>query len=144
MLAAAALSGAVWFRWYARLLGARIGEGVDLHALPPVTGWLDVGAGAAIEPEVDLLGYWIDGDRVQVGPITIGDIALDEDGEEVFREGRSIIWKQLVVKRIYDAQNETLIYLSHSRQVQEGSAKMSLSTVPLYGQDVTWANGAPE
>ncbi|MFX4285506.1 Pls/PosA family non-ribosomal peptide synthetase [Janibacter sp. G349] len=74
-LAAAALSGAVWFRWYARLLGARIGEGVDLHALPPVTGWLDVGAGAAIEPEVDLLGYWIDGDRVQVGPITIGDHA---------------------------------------------------------------------
>ncbi|WP_245412924.1 CreA family protein [Oceaniradius stylonematis] len=80
----------------------------------------------------------------QTGPIAIGDIALDEDGEEVFREGRSIIWKQLVVKRIYDAQNETLIYLSHSRQVQEGSAKMNLSTVPLYGQDVTWANGAPE
>ncbi|MEK4243280.1 Pls/PosA family non-ribosomal peptide synthetase [Janibacter sp. FSL W8-0316] len=74
-LAAAALSGAVWFRWYARLLGARIGEGVDLHALPPVTGWLDVGAGAAIEPEVDLVGYWIDGDRVHVGPITVGEHA---------------------------------------------------------------------
>ncbi len=71
-LAAAALSGAVWFRWYARLLGAKIGEGVDLHALPPVTGWLDVGPGAAIEPEVDLLGYWIDGDLVHVGPISIG------------------------------------------------------------------------
>jgi len=80
----------------------------------------------------------------QTGPIAIGDIALDEDGEEVFREGRSIIWKQLVVKRIYDAASDTLIYLSHSRQVQEGSAKMSLSTVPLYGQDVTWTNGAPE
>ena len=74
-LAAAALSGAVWFRWYARLLGAKIGEGVDLHALPPVTGWLDVGAGAAIEPEVDLVGYWIDGDRVHVGPITVGEHA---------------------------------------------------------------------
>jgi non-ribosomal peptide synthetase-like protein len=71
-LAAAALSGAVWFRWYARLLGATIGEGVDLHALPPVTGWLDVGPGASIEPEVDLLGHWIDGDLVHVGPIRIG------------------------------------------------------------------------
>ena len=71
-LAAAALSGAVFFPWYARLLGATIGEGVDLHALPPVTGWLRVGKGAAIEPEVDLSGYWIDGDRVHVGPIVIG------------------------------------------------------------------------
>ena len=52
--AAAALSGAVWFRWYARLLGARIGEGVDLHALPPVTGWLDVGAGAAMSQQGEI------------------------------------------------------------------------------------------
>lgn len=80
----------------------------------------------------------------QTGPITIGDIALDEDGEEVFRQGRSIIWKQLVVKRLYDADNQTLIYLSHSRQVQQGSAKMAISTVPLYGQDVTWTEGEPE
>lgn len=80
----------------------------------------------------------------QTGPITIGDITLDEDGEEVFRQGRSIIWKQLVVKRLYDADNQTLIYLSHSRQVQQGSAKMAISTVPLYGQDVTWTEGEPE
>ncbi|WP_114201843.1 Pls/PosA family non-ribosomal peptide synthetase [Janibacter anophelis] len=71
-LAAASLSGAVWFRGYARLLGAKVGKGVDLHALPPVTGWLDIGAGATVEPEVDLLGHWIDGDVVHVGPITIG------------------------------------------------------------------------
>ncbi|MGO1166504.1 MAG: Pls/PosA family non-ribosomal peptide synthetase [Janibacter sp.] len=71
-LAAAALSGAVFFPWYARLLGAKVGRGADLHALPPVTGWLDLGKGAAIEPEVDLQGYWIDGDRVHVGPVTIG------------------------------------------------------------------------
>lgn len=80
----------------------------------------------------------------QTGPITIGEIALDEEGEEVFRQGRSIIWKQLVVKRLYDADNETLIYLSHSREVQQGSAKMAISTVPLYGQDVTWTEGKPE
>lgn len=79
----------------------------------------------------------------QTGPITIGDIALDEEGEEVFNQGISLIWKQQVVNRIYDKKNDTLIYLSHSRQVQDGSAKMSISTVPLYGQSVTWTKGKP-
>ncbi|GAB5507000.1 MAG: CreA family protein [Rhizobiaceae bacterium] len=75
----------------------------------------------------------------QTGPIVIRDIERDSEGEEVFKERRSLIWKQLVVKRLYDEKNDTLIYLSHSRQVQDGSAKMAISTVPLYGQDVTWA-----
>jgi len=80
----------------------------------------------------------------QTGPITIHDIDLSEDGEEVFKQGISLIWKKQVVNRIYDKANDTLIYLSHSRQVQDGSAKMSLSTVPLYGQQVTWTKGKPE
>lgn len=79
----------------------------------------------------------------QTGPVVIGDIELDEGGEEIFKQRRSIVWKKLVIKRIYDKKNDTLIYLSHSRQVQDGSAKMSLSTVPLYGQDVTWTRGKP-
>lgn len=74
----------------------------------------------------------------QTGPITIGAISLKQSGEEVFSQRQSLVWKSLVVKRIYDKANDTLIYLSHSRQVQDGSAKMALSTVPLYGQDVTW------
>lgn len=68
----------------------------------------------------------------QTGPITIGDIDRSDEGESVFSERRSIIWKSLRVKRIFDAENETLIYISHARDVQNGSAKMSLSTVPLY------------
>jgi CreA protein len=80
----------------------------------------------------------------QTGPIKIGEISFDEEGEEVFNEGISLVWKQRVVNRIYDKKNNTLIYLSHSRQVQDGSAKMSLSTVPLFNQQVTWANGKPE
>ncbi|MET0297143.1 MAG: Pls/PosA family non-ribosomal peptide synthetase [Microbacterium sp.] len=66
------LAGAPWVVYYARALGAKIGAGVDLHALPPVTGMLQVGSGAAIEPEVDLTGYWIDGDTVRIGGIRIG------------------------------------------------------------------------
>lgn len=68
----------------------------------------------------------------QTGPIVIGDIERDDEGESVFSERRSIILKSLSVKRIYDAQSETLIYISHAREVQEGSAKMAISTVPLY------------
>lgn len=79
----------------------------------------------------------------QTGPVVIGDINLDEDGEEIFKQRRSIIWKQLVIKRVYDRKNDTLIYLAHSRQVQDGSAKMSISTVPLFSQDVTWTEGKP-
>ncbi|UUZ61182.1 hypothetical protein [Nocardioides sp. B-3] len=37
-----------------------------------MTGLLTVGRGAAIEPEVDLAGHWIDGDVIHVGPITVG------------------------------------------------------------------------
>jgi len=79
----------------------------------------------------------------QTGPIRIGEIDLSKDGEEVFKQGISLIWKQQVVNRIYDRKNETLIYLAHSRQVQDGSAKMSISTVPLYGQQVEWTKGKP-
>ena len=62
----------------------------------------------------------------------------------MFREGRSLIWKDLLVKRIYDAKNDTLIYLAHTRQVQDGSAKMSISTVPLHNSGATWTNGKPQ
>ena len=79
----------------------------------------------------------------QTGPITIGDIELDRGGEEVFKSGLSLIWKALIVTRVYDRKNDTLIYLAHSREPTEGSAKMSISTVPLYGETVTWTNGKP-
>lgn len=79
----------------------------------------------------------------QTGPIEIGDIELGKGGEEVFKSGLSLIWKKLVVNRVYDRQNDTLIYLVHSRQIIDGSAKMSISTIPLYNQNVTWEKGKP-
>ena len=79
----------------------------------------------------------------QTGPITIGTIELGEEGEDIFSEGRSLIWKSLVVNRIYDKANDTLVYLAHSKQIQDGSAKMSMSVVPLYAANATWTNGKP-
>lgn len=68
---ATGLSGS-WLTHYARALGVRIGPDVDLHALPPVTGMLKLGKGSAVEPEVDLSGHWLDGDRLRIGRIRIG------------------------------------------------------------------------
>ena len=51
---------------------AKIGRGVDLHTVPPVTGFLTVGSRAAIESEVDLTGHWVDGDVLHVGADHIG------------------------------------------------------------------------
>jgi CreA protein len=75
----------------------------------------------------------------QTGPIVIGDIERDSEGEEVFDERKSLIFKQLAVRRIFDEANDTLVYVIYSRQVTEGSAKMAISTVALYGTEVTWA-----
>ena len=49
-----------------------------------------------------------------------------------------------MVNRIYDKDHNALIYLAHTRQVNQGSAKMSISVVPLNGTDATWSEGAPE
>ena len=69
----------------------------------------------------------------QTGPITVGKIDLSAGGEEVFSRSTSLIFKSLNVTRIYDQKNEVLIYLTHANDLRKGSAKMSISTVPLYG-----------
>lgn len=69
---AISLASAPWVPYYARALGARIGNNVQLHSLPPVTGLLSLGSGCNIEPEVDLSGWWIDGDLVHIGAVHIG------------------------------------------------------------------------
>ncbi len=65
-------ASAPWVGWYARALGVRMGAHVDRHSVPPVTGMLTLGRECAVEPEVDLSGFWVDGDTVHVGAIVIG------------------------------------------------------------------------
>ncbi|MCQ8183855.1 CreA family protein [Parvularcula maris] len=74
----------------------------------------------------------------QTGPIVIGDIDRSRSGEPVFRQQRSVIFKAIVVRRVYDEASNTLMYIAYSRRPTEGSSKMSLSTVALYGADVRW------
>lgn len=68
----------------------------------------------------------------QTGPIEIGDIETGPEGEEIFSERQSIVIKSLRVTRIYDEENQVLVYLAHAQELTEGSAKMSISTVPLW------------
>lgn len=80
----------------------------------------------------------------QTGPITAADLAkidMGKHGEVIFTESLSILFKSLKVRRIYDAQNQTLLYLSYSTKETNGSHKHALSTVPLYGS-AAWVDPA--
>jgi len=68
----------------------------------------------------------------QTGPIVIGDIDRGRDGESIFSERTSLIFKSLKVTRVFDAKNNTLVYLAHASELTQGSGKMSISTVPHY------------
>ena len=67
----------------------------------------------------------------QVGPIQIsGEL---KDGESVFDERRSLVFKELHVVRFFDRQRNVLVYVSYSDRVIQGSPKNSISTVPVMG-----------
>jgi CreA protein len=68
----------------------------------------------------------------QTGPIVLGDIDRGKDGEDIFSERTSLIFKSLKVTRIFDQKNNTLVYLAHASELSQGSGKMSISTVPLF------------
>ncbi|WP_411991534.1 CreA family protein [Agarivorans sp. DSG3-1] len=72
----------------------------------------------------------------QTGEITsamITSIDKSKSGEVVFKKSKSILFKSLKIRRIYDAESQTLMYLSYSTKETSGSYKHSLSTVPLWG-----------
>ncbi len=67
----------------------------------------------------------------QVGPIEIvGEL---KDGERVFDERRSLVFKSLQVVRFYDRERNVLVYVAYSDRFIEGSPKNSISTVPIMG-----------
>ena len=58
----------------------------------------------------------------------IGDI---KDGERVFDERRSLIFKTLQVVRFFDRKRNVLVYVAYSDRFIEGSPKNSISSVPI-------------
>ena len=107
-------------------------EGVACHLSRAVTG----GVGKLIGTSVDTSDASIA--CRQIGPIRIAEPLVD--GEKVFSERRSVIFKTLQVVRFCDRKRNTLVYLVYSTKVIEGSPKNSISTVPM----MPWQTGDGE
>lgn len=67
----------------------------------------------------------------QTGPIDLSEEILSgrQDGRQVFKKSTSLLFKKLQVVRFYDQKRNTLVYLSFSDKLVEGSPKNSISTI---------------
>ncbi len=66
---------------------------------------------------------------VQAGPITIEKPLKQQD--EVFSERTSLLFKRLRVVRMVDTSRHTLVYMTYSDRVIEGSPQNSVTAVPV-------------
>ena len=65
----------------------------------------------------------------QIGPISIKEKFAQ--GDVVFRERRSFIFKKMQIVRGCDAKRNVLVYMVYSDRIIEGSPKNSTSSVPI-------------
>lgn len=65
----------------------------------------------------------------QVGPIEFK--AALKEGEEVFRERTSLVFKTMQVVRFFDQKRNTLVYLVYSDKVIEGSPQNAVTAIPI-------------
>jgi CreA protein len=65
----------------------------------------------------------------QIGPIKFK--AKFEQGEDVFRQRRSLFFKKMQIVRGCDLKRNVLVYMVYSDRLIEGSPKNSTSSVPI-------------
>lgn len=98
-------------------------EGVACHFTVPEKGGVEGWLGIAEEvSDVSLACR-------QVGPITFKE--KFEQGDEMFRQSRSLFFKKMRIVRGCDAKRNVLVYLVYSDKIIEGSPKNSTSSVPI-------------
>ena len=104
-------------------------EGVACHYTVPEKGGVKGSLGLAEEVSDISLACR------QVGPIKFK--GKFEQGEVVFSERRSLIFKKMQIVRGCDVKRNVLVYLVYSDRVIEGSPKNSTSSVPVmpWGQE---------
>jgi CreA protein len=100
-------------------------EGVTCYIARAQTGGVKGGIGVAEDTSDATISCR------QVGPIKIKEEF--KDGETVFDERRSLLFKKLQVVRFYDRERNVLVYVAYSDRIIEGSPKNSISTVPIMG-----------
>jgi CreA protein len=110
-------------------------KGVTCYVARPKTGGLKGAVGLAEDPSLASVSC------AQTGPIRFTDkIEADENGEEVFDESRSLIFKSLKINRIYDKANGSLVYVVRTKRIIEGSPTTSLSVIA----PMSWNGIAPQ
>ncbi len=69
----------------------------------------------------------------QTGPIALPERIASgkDDGKEVFKKSTSMLFKKMQVVRFFDKKRSTLVYLTYSDKLIEGSPKNSVSTIVL-------------
>lgn len=65
----------------------------------------------------------------QVGPIRFRREV--KEGEEVFSQRASAVFKRIHVVRFFDRKRNVLVYLTYSDKIIEGSPKNAISSVPI-------------
>jgi CreA protein len=100
-------------------------EGVACHISRAQTGGMKGGLGVAEDTSDASIACR------QVGPIKI--TSEFKDGERVFDERRSFLFKTLQVVRFFDRKRNVLVYVAYSDRIIEGSPKNSISSVPIMG-----------
>ena len=65
----------------------------------------------------------------QVGPVSVARPLPQQ--EEVFSERISLVFKRLRIVRMVDRQRNTLVYLTYSDRLVDGSPKNSVTAVPI-------------
>ncbi|WP_439527307.1 CreA family protein [Pannonibacter sp.] len=98
-------------------------DGVACHFTVPEKGGVEGWLGVAEEVSDISLACR------QVGPITFKE--KFEQGDEMFRQRRSFLFKKMRIVRGCDAKRNVLVYLVYSDKIIEGSPKNSTSTVPI-------------
>jgi CreA protein len=99
--------------------------GVTCHVSKAKTGGLKGAVGLAEDPSEASIACR------QMGPIDLSKIEDLKNGDIVFKESRSLIFKTLQVVRFFDKKRNVLIYLVYSDKLIDGSPKNSISTVPV-------------
>ncbi|WP_244630853.1 CreA family protein [Aureimonas sp. ME7] len=99
-------------------------KGISCYVARPRTGGLKGAVGLAEDPSIASVSC------VQTGPVTYAEaISGDEEGEQVFDESRSLIFKSLEIDRILDKENGSLVYVARTTRLIDGSPSTSLSVV---------------
>lgn len=75
----------------------------------------------------------------RTGDLDLSRVDLDVSGEEIFKQRQSPFFKNTALRRIVDLDHRAILYVSHARELIEGSAKMDMSSVPLTAEEVAAA-----